>query len=59
MIQFKEGMFKVIEGKYTGRIGKIEANLKGEKIGNCMFYPVEGVHPYRVCLSLDSIKRIS
>ena len=58
MRKFKEGQYIVISGKYKGRIGKLEANLLGEKIGNCMFYPIEKEHPYRVCLKLNEVKKI-
>ena len=37
---------RVISGKYAGRIG----HCKTTKYGSVMFYPIEGVHPYRVCL---------
>lgn len=55
---FKEGFYVIKEGIYKGRIGKLETNLKGEKIGNCMFYPIEGIHPYRICLDLSSVEKI-
>lgn len=54
---FKKGNYVITEGEYKGRIGRIEANLPGEKFGNCMFYPKEGIHPYRICLKLSSIER--
>ena len=59
MVKFKEGMYEVIDGQYKGRKGHIEANLPGEKYGNCMFYPIEGVFPYCVCLGLEQIRKIN
>ena len=44
---------KIINGEYKGRIGEAtEVN----KVGNVMFYPVEGIHPYRVCLGVEDIE---
>lgn len=46
----------VIKGEYKGRIGEAtEIN----KVGNVMFYPKEGILPYRVCLGADEIKFIN
>ena len=45
----------VINGKYTGRIGNA---TKPNKYGNVMFYPAEGIHPYRVCLTMGDIQFI-
>jgi hypothetical protein len=59
MVKFKEGMYEIIRGEYKGRIGHLEANLSGEKIGNCMFYPIEGQYPYRVCLALNDVRKIN
>jgi hypothetical protein len=45
----------VIKGEYKGRIGKAtEIN----EVGNVMFYPKEGIHPYRVCLVANEIRYI-
>lgn len=43
---------KVINGKYAGRVGEA---TPPNKVGNVMFYPVEGKYPYRVCLSVSDI----
>lgn len=51
MEQMKEA--QVINGKYAGRAGK--ATL-ANKYGLVMFYPVEGIHPYRVCLKVTDIQ---
>ena len=45
----------VICGQYSGRSGNA---TEPNKYGNVMFYPVEGVHPYRVCLKANDIKFI-
>ena len=47
----------VISGKYEGRIG-IADFTNTKKTGNVMFYPVEGIHPYRVCLDAKSVKEV-
>ena len=44
---------KVVNGEYKGRGG--EATEVNE-VGNVMFYPEEGIHPYRVCLNIRDIK---
>jgi hypothetical protein len=45
----------VIRGEYVGREGHFtEVN----KYGNVMFYPVEGKHPYRVCLRHNDVKEV-
>ena len=45
----------IVEGEYKGRIGMVtEVN----EVGNVMFYPMEGIHPYRICLRIDQIKYI-
>ena len=44
---------KVIDGNYKGRIGRA---TEPNKLNLVMFYPIEGTHPYRVCLSADNIK---
>lgn len=45
----------VINGKYTGREGYF---TDVNKYGLVMFYPNEGIHPYRVCLEVNDIKLI-
>ena len=47
---------KVIKGKYSGRIGKA---TRPNSLGLVMFYPIEGVHPYCVCLKHDEIEYIT
>lgn len=47
-------MYRVISGKYTGRVGYCEFFNHG----TVMFYPAEGIHPYRVCLRQNEIKEI-
>lgn len=44
---------KVVNGKYKGRIGKA---VETKKVGNIMFYPKEGIHPYVVCLKSENIE---
>ena len=51
MIYMKEVI--VIKGKYKGRKGK--ATMQNE-LGLVMFYPEEGIHPYRVCIKAEDIK---
>ena len=47
----------VISGKYENRIGKADfSNTK--KTGNVMFYPIEGIYPYRVCLRQEEVEKI-
>lgn len=41
-------LVKVVSGRYIGRIGWA---TKVNQVGNIMFYPLEGEHPYVVCLS--------
>ena len=48
-------MFRVMSGKYQGRIGYCEFN---NAYGSVMFYPVEGVHPYRVCLMQNEVEAL-
>lgn len=47
-------MYRVVCGKYAGRIGHCEFS----KNGSVMFYPFEGIHPYRVCLMKDEVEEI-
>lgn len=47
--------YRVISGKYSGRIGFGE---KPNQLGLVMFYPIEGIHPYRVCLSASELEEI-
>jgi hypothetical protein len=48
-------MYKVIKGKYVGKIGKVEACKNDSHV---MFYPIEGKNPYRVCLRKEDVKEI-
>ena len=43
---------RVISGKYTGRVGYCEVS----QYGSVMFYPIEGVYPYRVCLMASEVE---
>lgn len=45
--------YRVISGKYEGRIGY----GKVTKYGSVMFYPIERIHPYRVCLMANEVVR--
>lgn len=45
----------VICGQYSGRIGNA---TEPNKHGNVMFYPIEGIYPYRVCLKANHVKFI-
>lgn len=47
-------MYHVVSGKYAGRIGHCEFG----KYGSVMFYPIEGIHPYRVCLIEKEVEEI-
>ena len=47
----------VISGKYHGRIGMADFT-NTEKTGNVMFYPIEGIHPYRVCLNANEVQEV-
>ena len=44
---------KVIAGQYEGKIGYIYS--KPNYLDLVMFYPVEGSHPYRVCLEYKNL----
>lgn len=46
--------YRATSGKYCGRIGYGEVS----KYGTVMFYPIEGIHPYRVCLKLNEVEEI-
>lgn len=48
-------MYVVINGKYAGRKGIVETS---PNTANVMFYPIEGCHPYRVCLGREDVKEI-
>ena len=48
-------MYRVVSGKYVGRVGHGEIN---EEYGTIMFYPVEGEYPYRTCLKLSGVEEI-
>jgi hypothetical protein len=47
-------MYRVVSGKYVGRIGRCEFS----KCGSVMFYPIEDIHPYRVCLMKNEVEEI-
>lgn len=47
--------YRVISGKYAGRIGK---GTNPNEFGLVMFYPVEGIHPYRVCLPISNLEEV-
>lgn len=46
----------VTNGECTGRIGVATVPNKS---GNVMFYPNEGMYPYRICKSLSDIEYIN
>ena len=46
--------YRVVSGKYRGRTGRGKAT----KYGTVMFYPIEGVYPYRVCLMSNEVEEI-
>lgn len=46
---------KVISGSYVGREGMADFSNTA-KTGNVMFYPKEGIHPYRVCLRKEQVE---
>lgn len=48
-------MYRVVSGKYAGRFGHCEFS----NYGTVMFYPIEGIHPYRVCLMQNEIEEIN
>lgn len=50
----KTKMYRVINGEYKGRIGYCQHT----KYGTVMFYPIEGMHPYRVCLGVDAVEEL-
>ena len=45
-------MYRVVSGKYEGGVGHCEFS----QYGSVMFYPVEGKHPYRVCLLANEVE---
>jgi hypothetical protein len=47
-------MYRVLSGKYVGRVGRCEFS----KYGSVMFYPIEGIYPYRVCLMANEVEEI-
>lgn len=51
-------LYRVKTGKYKDRIGTIDKNLPGWKLGNIMFYPVEGKNPYQVCLKFENVELV-
>lgn len=59
-IRFKEGLYQVVSGKFcVGRTGYIDAEItEGTKLGNVMFYSIEGEYPYRICLKARDLKRV-
>lgn len=59
-IRFKEGLYQVVSGNFcVGRTGHIDAEImEGTKLGNVMFYPIEGEYPYRICLKAHDLKRV-
>lgn len=59
-VKFKEGLYQVIGGKYcVGRIGHIEAGkIEGNKLGNEMFYSIEGEYPYCICLRAKDLAKV-
>lgn len=46
----------IVNGDCAGRVG---AATKPNKYGNVMFYPIEGVNPYRICKILSDIEYIN
>ena len=48
-------MYKIVTGKYAGRIGKIEATTHSD---TAMFYPIEGKRPQRILVSKSDIIEI-
>ena len=53
--------YKIIKSTETlkaNTIGTVDLTVKGASIGNCMFYPENG-HPYRVCVKISNIERLS
>ena len=51
-------MYKIINGKGKGLICKVDFNIKGKKIGNCMCYPINKEY-YRICKTINDIERIN
>ena len=45
----------VICCQYNGRIGNA---TEPNEYGNVMFYPIEEIHPYKVCLKVSDVKFI-
>lgn len=43
-------LYRVIAGKYQNRLGTYDKAHR-------MFYPIEGKHPYRVCLTENQIRK--
>lgn len=49
---------KVIAGDYKNREGMADFS-NTPKTGNVMFYPKEGIHPYRVCIGAEEVQLIA
>ena len=47
---------KIVKGNYIGREGYF---TEENKYGLVMFYPKEGIYPYRVCLKRENIVLIN
>ena len=48
-------MYRIIKGKYSGLIGRIETTAKAD---TAMFYPTEVKHPYRVVVFKTDLEEI-
>lgn len=51
-------LYVITEGKYKDRVGTIDKDIPGWKMGNVMFYPIEKSNPYRVCVKYTNIKPV-
>ena len=51
-------LYIITKGEYKGRVGIIDKNLPGWKIGNVMFYPIEKSNLSRVCIRYADVKPV-
>lgn len=56
----KKIFYQIIKSDYNpSLIGRVGTLGKVKSAENVMFYPIEGIHPYRVCLPKEWVKEIS
>lgn len=63
-MRFREGIYEinsnrsyVVNRGLQGKRGQLEDSIKGEKVGNVMFYPLCG-NPYRICIGKEDVIKV-